>query len=88
MNIGETLRKWYDSKKKMEILEEKIKKYKNVISKEMNKKELDKLSEDGFTVQRRRNTRSYLSKENVPSSIWKEYSTRLSYDAYFITKSS
>lgn len=86
MNIGETLRKWDEAKRKMEVLEEKVKKYKNIVSKEMNKKEVDRLSADGFSVQRRRNTRSYLSKENVPSDIWKKYSTRLSYDAFFLTK--
>lgn len=86
MNIGETLRKWDEAKRKMEILEEKVKKYKNIVSKEMNRKELDKLSADGFVVKRRRNTRTYLTKENVPDSIWKEYSTRLSYDAFFLSK--
>lgn len=86
MNIGETLRKWDEAKRKMEVLEEKVKKYKNIVSKEMNRKEVDRITADGFVVQRRRNTRSYLSKENVPSDIWKEYSTRLSYDAFFLSK--
>jgi hypothetical protein len=86
MNIGETLRKWDEAKRKMEILEEKVKKYKNIVSKEMNRKEVDRLSADGFVVKRRRNTRTYLTKENVPASIWKEYSTRLSYDAFFLSK--
>ena len=85
MNIGETLRKWDDAKKKMEILDEKIKRYKNSIAKEMNKQNIDRLSEDGFTVTRRRNTRTYLTKDNVPSDIWKEYSTKCSFDSFFIS---
>ena len=87
MDIETTLRKWDDSRKKMEILEEKQKKYKSIVSKERNRKDVDRLTAGGFTVTRRRNTRTSLSKDNVPTEIWKEYSTRISYDAFFLTKS-
>lgn len=87
MDIEDTLRKWDQAKKKNEILEEKLKKYKSIIAKEMNTRDVDKLSAGGYTVTRRRNTRSYLSKDNVPADIWKEYSTRTSYDVFFLLKS-
>jgi hypothetical protein len=87
MDIENTLRKWDEARKKAEILEEKLKKYKSIIAKEMNKREVDRLSAGGYTVTRRRNTRTYLSKESVPADIWKEYSTRTSFDAFFLTKS-
>jgi len=86
MDIENTLQKWDEARKKMEILEEKLKKYKSLIAKEMNKRDIDRLSSGGFTVTRRRNTRTYLSKESVPAEIWKEYSTRSSYDAFFLAK--
>jgi hypothetical protein len=86
MSIENILQKWHDTKKKIEGLEEKLKKYKNIIAKEMNKKEVDKLSAGGFTVTRRRNTRTSLCKDNVPVEIWKEYSTRSSYDVFFLSK--
>ena len=86
MDIENTLQKWDETRKKMEILDEKIKKYKNIVAKEMNKKDVDRLSAGGFTVTRRRNTRTYLSKDSVPADIWKEYSTRSSYDAFFLSK--
>lgn len=87
MDIENTLRKWDEARKKIEILEEKLKKYKGIIAKEMNKREVDRLSASGYTVTRRRNTKTFLSKDNVPAEIWKEYSTRSSYDAFFLTKS-
>jgi hypothetical protein len=86
MDIENTLRKWDDARKKIEILEEKLKRYKSIVAKEMNKKEVERLSAGGYTVTRRRNTKTYLSKENVPAEIWKEYSTRSSYDAFFLVK--
>lgn len=86
MDIENILQKWDETRKKIEILEEKIKKYKSVIAKEMNKKDVDRLSAGGLIVTRRRNTRTYLSKDSVPAEIWKEYSTRTSYDAFFISK--
>ena len=86
MDLEITLKKWYDAKEKMEILEEKIKKYKLMVTKEMNRQKLDKLSVNNFNVTRRRNTRTYITKDSVPSEIWKEYSTKCSYDAFFLVK--
>jgi hypothetical protein len=86
--LDSILQKWDDAKKKLEILEEKIKKYKLAVTKEMNRKEVDKLSAGGYTVTRRRNTRTYITKDNLPAEIWKEYSTRCSYDALFLVRHS
>lgn len=84
MDIDNTLEKWSDAKKKIDVLEEKIKKYKSMVSKEMNSKGVDKITSAKYTVSRRRNTRTTMSKEAVPEEIWKQYSTRSSYDAFFI----
>lgn len=86
MELATTLQKWDDAKKKIDILEEKIKKYKTRITKEMNKKNIDKITAGNFTITRRRNTRTYITKESVPADIWKEYSTRCSYDAFFLVR--
>ena len=85
-NIRETLKKWHDAKTKLTLLEKKVEKYKSAISKEMNRKNVDKLSYGEFSVSRRKNTRTFLGKDNVPADIWKQYSTRTSYDAFFLIK--
>lgn len=84
--MDQTLLKWHKAKKKLEALEEKIEKYKRVVAAEMNAKNVDKISAGNFTVARRRNTRSYLTKESVPAEIWREYATKSHYDAFFLTK--
>lgn len=86
MDLGETLHKWYESKKKLAELEKKIEKYKLEIVKEMNKLEKDKISAGGYTVTRRRNTRTYITKESLPANLWKEYSTQCNYDAYHLVR--
>jgi hypothetical protein len=85
-DLDNILCKWDESKKKLEILEERIKKYKLAVTKEMNKKDTDKISTGRYTVTRRRNTRTYVTKDNLPAEIWKEYSTRCSYDALFLVR--
>jgi hypothetical protein len=87
-NLQNTLNKWNEAKKNLEIIEEKIKKYKNIVAKEMNTRETDKLSIGNYTVTRRRNTRAYITKENIPDDIWQKYSTKCSYDAFFLVKKS
>ena len=79
------LEKWHRDKEKIQILEEKLKKYKSIIGKEMNKRNVEKLSEGNFVVSRRKNTRTYLTKDNVPLEIWNRYATKCSFDAYFLS---
>jgi len=86
MDIDKTLHKWYEAKKELDALEKKIAKYKLEIGKEMNRKETDKLSAGGYTVSRRRNTRSYITRDSVPANLWKEYATRCNYDAYYLVR--
>ena len=80
------LSKWNDDKKKLETLTHRINKYKLRITKEMNSKDTDKISTSNYTVTRRRNTRTYITRENLPEDIWKKYSTRCSFDALFLSK--
>lgn len=87
MNFGEILSEWYETKKKQEILEEKILKFKSMITKEMNIRNIDKISENNFIVSRRRISKSYVTKENIPKDLWDKYSIKCSYDAFFLTKS-
>lgn len=86
MDTGKILQDWYQAKKDLAVLEKKIDSYKLQINREMNRKEKDKISGNGYTVTRRRNTRSYLSKDNVPKSIWKEYATQCNYDSYYLVR--
>lgn len=86
MSTGETLEKWYNAKKEISRLEKEIDSCKLEISNKMNRKGMEKISSGGYTVERRRNTRTSLSKDNVPSSIWKEYATKSHYDSYYLVR--
>jgi hypothetical protein len=86
MNIGQILKDWNYAKKKADEIEEEISKYKKLIAKEMNSREVNKLTEDCFTVSRRRISKSYLTKDSVPVDIWNKYATKCAFDAYFLTK--
>lgn len=80
------LHDWNTTKQQLEILEEKIQKYKTIIAKEMNKRDIDEIHEGDYIVKRRRNTKTYISKENVPEELWKRYSTKSSFDAFYLSK--
>jgi hypothetical protein len=83
-DLERILSKWDDTKKKLQILESRISKYRSKVSKEMNSRGVDEISSGNYTVTRRRNTRAYITKENLPGDIWEKYSTRCSYDVFFI----
>lgn len=84
--IEDILEKWDKTRKQIEELEEKLQGFKNQVTNEMNRREVDKIIAGDYKVTRRRNTRTYITKENVPEDIWKKYSSRCSYDALFLTK--
>jgi len=82
------LEKWHRAKEAKEELEEKIARYKQEISKEMSRRNTDTISEGRYSVTRRRTTRTSLSKENVPESIWQQYHTRSTFDVFLLTNTS
>lgn len=86
MNIDETLSKWYEAKEKMEILKDKIEKYRNIILYEMEKQGISKLDNKEYSVCRRKMSRSYVSKDTLPSDIWKKYACHVKYDTFTIKK--
>ena len=80
------LEKWDNAREKLKILEDKIEKYKASVIKELNSQGIETISTDKYKVSRRRNTKTYLSKEKVPKEIWEKYSSRTSYDVLFLSK--
>ena len=86
MEIDTVLRNWHDDKKKIDELEKKIQNYKNFITKEFNKKNVDTIKSGIFKGSRKRTTRLHLSKDSVPSHIWNEYAVRCSFDVFHLKK--
>lgn len=84
--IGDILYKWHTAKHEARVLDEKMNKYKLQIMREMNRQDTDKITTGGFSVSRSRNTRTSVSKESLPAHVWKQYSTRCSYDSYRLVK--
>lgn len=82
------LKKWYRAKKKIEKLEKKISEYKIEIMNEMNRKGVEKISFEDYTVIRRRLSRSTVSKDVLPADLWKKYASACHFDTYHITKTS
>lgn len=85
-NLDTILEKWQSAKKKISILEDKIEKYKKHISKTMYSQETVHLSGETYTVEKRKNTRNYLSKDSVPKEIWEKYKITSTYDSFVIKK--
>jgi hypothetical protein len=86
MDIDTALNKWNNAKNELTILENNIERYKKSIDKYMIKKNKTKVIGKNFTVEKRTNTRSSLSKSNVPLEIWDRYSTRCTYNSYYLKK--
>lgn len=79
------LEKWFDAKQKIQILEERIERYKKIIGKRMDNQHVNKIKDGSYSVERRNISRKYISKENMPSDLWQRYAKQTSSDAYYIT---
>lgn len=83
-DIDAILSKWDSAKKKISVLKDKIKKYRSVVSKKMDRDMRDKIIGRSYTVSRKKNTKKILSKSSIPEALWKEYCTEIVYDSYFV----
>ena len=85
-DLDTVLENWDDAKEKIKKLEAKIEKYKKSVNKVMDKRDTKKLTTKNFSIEKRKGTRTYLTKANVPASVWNQYSTRCTYDSYYLTR--
>lgn len=86
MDIDTILDKWANAKKQKSLYEKECEKYKGAVERYMDKKSQNTIQAKYYNVSRRSNTRCQLSKQNVPKDIWDQYSTRFTYNSYYIKK--
>lgn len=85
-DLERTAEKWFEAKEKLRIIEDKIERYKQAFIRALNAKNEDRLVEGGFVVSRRRITKTYVSKETLPSDVWKQYATTCNYDMLLLSR--
>jgi hypothetical protein len=83
-DISVLLEKWSKDKVKLAKLEERIEKYKKLAGKIMDERDKDNLSSSDYLLKRRTQTRSTISKSDVPIDVWKNYSRQVSFQAYYL----
>tara|TARA_R110002111_G_scaffold65526_3_gene107365 strand:+ start:471 stop:737 length:267 start_codon:yes stop_codon:yes gene_type:complete len=80
--LSQTLKEWNNVKQQLKLYKKKDDEYRLKILKEMNRLNKNRISAGGYTVSRSRTSRETLSKNNIPSDLWKQYCTKYSYDVY------
>ena len=86
MDENDLLEKWWESKKKLKKLEDNVEKYKKAVDKVMTQRGTDRIAGRRYSVQKRSNTRAYISKNSVPPNIWDQYSNKCTYESYHLTE--
>ena len=85
-DIDELLKKWYDTKQEISLLEAKCEKFKKYADKIMKDANTHVLSNSIFTLQKKEMSRTSISKKNMPSELWNKYSTTSTFNTYNLTK--
>ena len=85
-NIDTLLQKWNETKSKIKELETKCEKYKKLCGEIMDERNSDVIDRHIFILNRRIVTKATISRLDVPSDIWDEYSKKTTYPSYFLTK--
>ncbi len=83
-DINELLSNWYDAKLQIANLEKKCDKYKKYSEKILDELGKNNYDSKNFSIKRTNMSRSTISKKDVPSDIWNEYSNTSTYTAYYI----
>jgi len=80
------LNKWYELKETIANLEKTMENYKNMAEKIMVKKKTTVLVNTNFILTKRELSRGFVSKKDLPESVWNQYSKKSNYNAYFINR--
>ena len=83
-DIEELLDNWYKAKLEIALLEKKCDKYKKYSEKIMNDTNKNVLTSANYTLKKVDMSRSTISKNDVPSNIWNEYSKKSSFSSYYL----
>lgn len=82
--IDEIIMKWYDVKIESKKLNEKEKKYKDIIQRIMDLTNNNVIKGKDLSVIRKFQKRKFISRENLPSDIFNEYSIEKSISMMYI----
>ena len=80
------LEKWSEDKAQIAEIEKRIEKYKKIAERIMNTRDTNVISNNLYTLKRTNMSRSTLTKQDVPDSVWKQYSKTCSYTAFYLSK--
>ena len=80
------LKEWAYTKKRLTELEETEKKYKDSITKLMNKEDTDSLFSDSYIVKRRIQKRKTISQKDLPQELWEKYAKQIEYPVITLKK--
>lgn len=86
MNSDELLNAWYETKQKISELEKKVEKYKLIAERIMDENNIDSISNDKYTLQKKNLNRTSIGKSDLPIDIWNKYSKESFYNAFYISK--
>lgn len=86
MDMATLLEKWSEDKAQISELEKRIDKYKKIADRIMNSRDTNVISSDLYTLKRTNMSRGTLTKQDIPDSVWKQYSKTCSYTAFYLSK--
>lgn len=82
--ISSILKKWFEAKELLSILEARRESYKKTIEKIMNERNTNVVSDKKYIVKRTTQKRTQLNKSDLPADIYSKYSKETEIDFYTI----
>lgn len=86
MDIESLLNEWYDIKKTIAELENRLLKLKNKSEKYMDEKEINKIENSTYTLKRRLQSRTTVQLSKLPKDIKDKYSSTTDFYIYALSK--
>lgn len=85
-DYNEVFEKYFDTKNKIQDLNEKLEKYKKAIEKILDKDDTSKIRTEKFVVQRKTTKSERINKSDIPSDVWEKYKKTSKYNSLIIQK--
>ena len=84
--VSKLLKDWYETREDMKEAERHLAYLKKQATKMMDSNSVNTLKSKNYTLQRRKNSRMSLKRDDLPEDVWQKYSSKTQYKSFSISE--
>lgn len=85
-DVSKLLNDWYDTREELKNAERHLTYLKKQATRLMDSNNVNTLKSKNYTLQRRKNSRRSLKKEDIPENVWEKYVSKTQFKSFSLSE--